>query len=92
MIISYMATEKIAITVDAHVLAGAERMRRKTGESRSALFSRAVAELLRNGEHVARVKRYVEAYREQPESPEEVQAADALASEALRHAPPWDDG
>jgi metal-responsive CopG/Arc/MetJ family transcriptional regulator len=79
---------KIAVTVDPDVLARAERLRRATGESRSALVTRALAELLQPDAHRRRVARYVLAYRERPESAAEVEAARALAAVSLA-ALPW---
>lgn len=87
-----MPTEKIAITVDAELLAEVERLRERTGESRSAVFNRAVRQLMRVREHEERVSRYVEAYRAHPETAREVEDADQLARESLRHAGAWDEG
>jgi metal-responsive CopG/Arc/MetJ family transcriptional regulator len=92
MIVSYMATEKIAITVDEGLLAEVERLRHRTGESRSAVFNRAVRQLIRLREHEERVSRYVEAYRKYPETAEEIDAAEQLATESLRHVGAWDEG
>lgn len=91
MILSYVATEKIAITVDEGLLAEVERLRSHTGESRSAVFSRALRQLLRVREHDDRVAEYIAAYRAHPETAEEVDAAERLARESLSHAPPWED-
>jgi metal-responsive CopG/Arc/MetJ family transcriptional regulator len=80
-------TEKVAVTVDRDVLARAERMRENTGESRSALVNRALAALLATGEHQERVARYIQAYREQPESEEEVEQARSMASTSMSRLP-----
>ncbi len=90
MIKSYMPSEKVAVTVQAEVLMAAERLRSRTGESRSALFTRALRGLVRAEELAAKIDRYREAYREHPETPQEVAEADALALQSMKHAPDWD--
>jgi metal-responsive CopG/Arc/MetJ family transcriptional regulator len=85
-----MASEKVAITVQVDVLRAAERLRSRTGESRSALFNRALRGLVRAEQLEAKVQRYRDAYREFPETEQEVAEAEALANESLRHAPDWD--
>ncbi|MEM9693900.1 MAG: hypothetical protein AAGA56_15235 [Myxococcota bacterium] len=72
---------KIAISLDPETLAQAERLRAKTGESRSALFARAVRGLVSREEHVEKVRRYVEGYEREPES--EVEAWHELARSTL---------
>ena len=86
-----MPSEKVAVTVQSEVLAAAERLRSRTGESRSALFTRALRGLVRTEELKAKVERYREAYREQPETAREIEEADALARESMKSAPDWDD-
>ncbi len=83
-------TEKIAVTVDREVLARIERLRRRTGESRSALVTRALAQLAATAEHLERVKRYCEAYREQPESISDIDAARAQARLTMSGLP-WEE-
>jgi metal-responsive CopG/Arc/MetJ family transcriptional regulator len=85
-----MPMEKIAVTVDPKLLARVEALRHRTKESRSALVSRALRELLREQQHADRVRRYVEAYEESPETAVDVQLAGALAAEALATVA-WDD-
>jgi metal-responsive CopG/Arc/MetJ family transcriptional regulator len=82
--------EKVAITLEADLLQRAEKLRRTTGESRSALLNRALQELLRAEDHRRRVEEYVRAYREHPESADEIQSARAAAARTLRHVA-WDD-
>ena len=81
---------KVAITLDAELLRRAERLRRSTGESRSALLNRALQELLRADSHRRRVEEYVRAYRDQPESADDVRAARAVAGRTVRHLD-WDE-
>jgi hypothetical protein len=81
---------KFACSIDAAVLARVERLRALTGESRSAVVNRALAKLTEQEARSARVRRYIEAYREQPESDEEISAAAELARRALRRVT-WED-
>ena len=80
-------TEKVAVTIDQRVLRAAEQLRQKTGESRSALVSRALRLLVSDQAHQAEVERYVAAYREHPESDEDAATATRLAAEALKGVP-----
>lgn len=75
--------EKIAITVDRDLLAKVEAMRHRTGESRSAVFGRALRMLMATEESRRKVERYMEAYREQPEDEAELAQAEALARWSL---------
>ncbi len=87
-----MATsvEKVAVSVDRDLLRRAERLRRTTGESRSALVSRALRQLLSDEERQARVEAYVAAYRSVPEDVEATELAHALAARSLASIP-WED-
>jgi metal-responsive CopG/Arc/MetJ family transcriptional regulator len=71
---------KVACSLDRRLLARVERLRARTGESRSAVIGRALALLTTDEAQAAAVRRYVEAYREMPESSEDVVAA-SLARE-----------
>lgn len=82
--------EKIAITVAPDLLERVERLRRHTKESRSAVFARATRLLLAEEERRRKVERYVEAYREQPETAVEIAEARALAAASLI-AVEWDE-
>ena len=81
---------KIAITVDAELLARAEKLRRSTDESRSALFARALRALLAEEERKRKVAEYVEALRRHPEREDEMKWVLEAGKEALRDLP-WDD-
>jgi metal-responsive CopG/Arc/MetJ family transcriptional regulator len=74
---------KVACSLDRRLLARVERLRARTGESRSAVIGRALALLTTEEARAAAVRRYVEAYREMPESSEEVTAAASTALQAL---------
>lgn len=78
---------KIACSLDARLLAQVERLRASTGESRSAVIGRALQALTEHQQQQARVARYVDAYREQPESEAEVAAARATARRHLATLP-----
>lgn len=81
---------KIAFSLDPEVLASVERFRARTGESRSAVIGRAIKLLTESDEKAERVARYVRSYREQPETPRDVQVARRQAKRVLA-ALPWKD-
>jgi hypothetical protein len=81
---------KIAVTVSPDALAAAERLRQKTGESRSAVFERALRGLVALHDRAARSRRYVQAYRRHPETRREVTAA-LRAAVLLLGAEAWDE-
>jgi metal-responsive CopG/Arc/MetJ family transcriptional regulator len=80
---------KVAITVAPELLAAVERIRKRTGESRSAVFERALAAYLAQGERAEESRRYVAGYRRQPERSAE-QGAAMMASLTALAAEPWD--
>ena len=75
---------KFACSVDASILDQIERLRARTGESRSALVSRALLKLASEEANTERVRRYIEAYQEKPESRAEIAAASRVARRVLR--------
>jgi hypothetical protein len=81
---------KFACSVDASVLDRIERLRARTGESRSALVSRALLKLADEEASADRVRQYIEAYQKKPESPAEIAAATRVARRTLR-ALAWTD-
>lgn len=82
--------EKIAISVDRTLLRRAERLRARTGESRSAVIARALRTLLSLEERQRQVAEYVDGYRRQPETPVDVERARAVARKTLASLP-WED-
>jgi metal-responsive CopG/Arc/MetJ family transcriptional regulator len=84
------SVEKIAVSVDRQLLRSAERLREATGESRSALVSRALSLLVAEREAQDRVAEYVEAYRRRPERRAEIDQARTSARRSLE-ALEWDD-
>jgi hypothetical protein len=81
---------KFACSIDADLLARVESARRRTGESRSAFISRALRLLTAETARAMAVARYVEAYRERPESAADVGAARQSALRALSQLP-WEE-
>jgi metal-responsive CopG/Arc/MetJ family transcriptional regulator len=75
---------KFACSVEASVLERIERLRARTGETRSALVSRALLHLVEKESKAERIRRYIEAYQEKPESRAEIAAAKRVARQALR--------
>jgi metal-responsive CopG/Arc/MetJ family transcriptional regulator len=81
---------KIAISVPDTLLDAIENERAASGVSRSAFFRRAVEEHLRREREREWDEQYVRAYRENPETAEELAWAQfGLAVLALE---PWDEG
>ena len=83
-------SEKIAVSLDPDLLHRAEKVRNRTGESRSALVSRALRLLTNNEERAQRVADYVRAYRRHPETIEEIASVRAAAKRSLS-AVAWDE-
>ncbi len=81
---------KVACSIDAELLARVESIRKRTGESRSAFISRALRVLTAESARSLAVARYAEAYREHPESSDDVSAARRSARRALSRVP-WED-
>ena len=84
-------TAKVAVTVDQDLLRAAEKLRERTHESRSGLFSRALRRLLQDETHRRARTRYIQAHRDQPETPSDVEWTEQLAAAALSSVP-WEDG
>ena len=82
-------TTKIAISLPEAVLDAVEKEREGSGESRSEFFRRAVEALLRQQREKELSERYVRAYQNLPESPEEVEAARKAAGSILAEEP-WE--
>lgn len=80
---------KVAITVAPELLAEVEQLRRRTGESRSAVFERALAAYLATQGRADQARQYLEGYRRRPERAAETRQALASALGALA-AEPWD--
>jgi RNase adaptor protein for sRNA GlmZ degradation len=81
---------KIACSIDAELLQRVETIRARTGESRSALISRAILALTAESARTRAVKQYVEAYRNHPEGPADLASARKSARRALSRVD-WED-
>jgi metal-responsive CopG/Arc/MetJ family transcriptional regulator len=80
---------KIAVTLPSNMARDVEKLRKKTGETRSATVQRALRLLLESADLQQRVRQYVDGYRQLPESDREVAAAEARAREQLARIP-WE--
>jgi metal-responsive CopG/Arc/MetJ family transcriptional regulator len=81
---------KLAVSLAPAILAAVERLRSRTGESRSAVVSRALERLTNANARAKQVDGYVQAYRDRPEKEADVTAARAHAKKAIPVLP-WDD-
>ena len=81
---------KIAITVAPELLSQVERLRKASGESRSAVFERALVAYFANTKLADEARRYVDSYRRKPETAAEELAALVSSFEALS-SEPWDE-
>lgn len=84
------ASEKVAISLDQELFERAERLRKASGETRSALVARALRQLLRDEGQTRAVAEYVEAYLRFPETATDERRARALARKSVT-ALAWDD-
>jgi metal-responsive CopG/Arc/MetJ family transcriptional regulator len=82
------ATAKITISLDAELLEAIERQRRERGQTRSQFFRHAAEQALRREQEDD--ERYIEAYRRQPETEEEMLIAQQLGLAVLAQEP-WDE-
>jgi metal-responsive CopG/Arc/MetJ family transcriptional regulator len=84
------ASEKVAISLDQGLFERAERLRKASGETRSALVARALRQLLRDESQTRAVAEYVEAYLRIPETATDERRARALTRKSMT-ALAWDD-
>ena len=82
---------KVAISLPRVVWKKLDALRRERGESRSALYLEALQQWLQGRERNVQVRRYGEAYRRMPETPEEVAAFEQAAASLLA-AKEWGGG
>ena len=80
---------KIAISLPDDVFRDVEKERQASGESRSQFFRRAVTALLKRRRQQEWDEQYQRAYREMPETQEEIEAWSSLGLEALAQEP-WE--
>lgn len=79
---------RVAISLPEELLAAAERARKEVGESRSEFFRTALEQRLEEAGTERATTAYVNAYVEQPESPDDAAAALQLAVVAAA-TEPW---
>ncbi len=79
---------KIAISLPNQLLRATERERKATRETRSQFFRRAVEALLQRDQERLDIEQYVRAYREHPETADEIEQARRL-SRRVFEANPW---
>lgn len=80
---------KITISLPDEMLQAVEKERDSSGESRSQFFRRAALALIKQNQRNEQDREYVRAYREMPESEEELGWV-AAASRAVLAEYPWD--
>ena len=78
---------KIAISLPPELLEAADRKRQDRGETRSEFFRHAVEALLRREQEQEAVQRYIQGYRAQPETDEEIEAIHHASSAVFGQAP-----
>ena len=81
---------KIAISLPDDVLQAVEKERELSGESRSEFFRRAAKDLLKRKQQGERDREYIRAYREMPETGDEMAWLEA-SSQAVLAEYPWDE-
>ncbi len=74
---------KVAISLPEEVLEAIELEREARGETRSEFLRQAVESFLRRERERDAVERYVQGYREHPESGEEIAMAHALGTSVI---------
>ena len=82
-------TVKIAISLPSELLASAERARAARGETRSEFVRQAIEARLARDEQQAAIDQYIEGYRRDPESEDEILIASLLATKAIAQDP-WE--
>ena len=74
---------KIAISLPTQDLKRIEKIRKESGEQRSALIDTAIRFWLDNREKDKMIKQYEAGYRHNPESIDEIKAMEALSADAF---------
>ena len=75
---------KVAVSIPDDLYRAIERVRKRSGRSRSAVMQAALRYWLRHQAEVALVREYEEGYRRKPEGRREIGAARAAAMNLLR--------
>jgi metal-responsive CopG/Arc/MetJ family transcriptional regulator len=74
---------KVAVSLPSDLFKAAERERRAIGDSRSEFFRRALETVLRRHRERESIRQYVEGYRTQPETGDEVAAIHQVSGTTL---------
>ncbi len=82
-------SDKIAVSLPAGLVRQIERERRSTGETRSAFVQRAIRLVFSEQDRKKRAAEYIEGYRNQPETEDEIAAAGAAGAKLLAQEP-WE--
>ncbi len=82
-------SRKIAISLPAGLVAELERIRKKTGETRSAVIRRSIESALKRDAMDSQVRRYISGYLKYPETDEEKNIVKAAALQTLDEEP-WE--
>ena len=80
-------SDKIAVSLPAGLVRQIERERKSTGETRSAFVQRAIRLVFSEQDRRKRVAEYIEGYRNQPETEDEIAAAEAAGAKLLAQEP-----
>ena len=80
---------KVAISLPAEVLEAIESERETRGETRSEFLRQAVESFIHQVRERKAIDRYVQGYKEQPESEEEVTVVHALGASVIAQEP-WE--
>ncbi|MDP3722776.1 MAG: ribbon-helix-helix protein, CopG family [Candidatus Omnitrophota bacterium] len=78
-------TVKVAVSLPREQFRLAEKRRRALRVSRSAMVREAIHQWLKSFEEERAIRQYIDGYRRHPQSPQEVDAMERAAAEALRH-------
>jgi Arc/MetJ-type ribon-helix-helix transcriptional regulator len=80
-----MAVQKVAFSLPQPLYRTVERARRRTRQSRSAVMQEALRLWVARDQEAARIRKYVDGYRQRPEARDEVAGLEAAGLE------PWTD-
>ncbi len=78
-----ISTVKTGVSLPREEYWELEKIRRKMGLSRSALFEKALSFWLKSLQEQEKIKQYIEGYKKHPESVTEIKAMEKAAAEAF---------
>ena len=82
-------SKKMAISMPGDLARKVEKVRKKTGETRSAFIRRVIEQAFADEEEKELIKRYQEGYLKYPETKEEIEETVAISREILA-GEPWE--